>query len=404
MFKIAQQKLAQAAQYLKEADIDLWLIYASEGSDPAVSLMMNLKTVGRTFFLLTKEGRRVALCSSIDALESENSGLFDEVVSYGGDPVAELHRLVEEIAPRKIALNYSKDDNLCDGLTTGRYRYLCKALPEYVERFVSSEPMLQKIRSIKTSEEIATIRKAVEITLEIFDEVFATMKAGMTEYEIGQLFVDGMSRRGVTSALTKDLDMPIVMKERIAHRDPGDAVLQGGDFLIMDFGVDYNGYCSDISRTAYFLKPGETEAPERFRHIFATAHEAISRAFAVAKPGVEGRMVDKAARDYIVSCGFPEITHATGQQIGRFEHDGGMMFAPEWKRYGDAPYGIIQPNMLFTLEPTILMPEGDYSVLCEEDICITETGAEFISKRQMELVLIPPRDLSPSGNQQRRNA
>ena len=58
MAKIAEQKLAQAAEYLRQADIDLWLIYASEGSDPAVSLLTGLKTVGRTFFLLTWSSRR----------------------------------------------------------------------------------------------------------------------------------------------------------------------------------------------------------------------------------------------------------------------------------------------------------------------------------------------------------
>ena len=81
MTKIAEQKLAQAAQYLRQADIDLWLIYASEGSDPAVSLLTGLKTVGRTFFLLTKEGDRYVLCPGIDALESQNSGLFHEVAA-----------------------------------------------------------------------------------------------------------------------------------------------------------------------------------------------------------------------------------------------------------------------------------------------------------------------------------
>lgn len=389
MAKIAEQKLAQAAEYLRQADIDLWLIYASEDSDPAVSLLTGLKTVGKTFFLLTKEGARYAMCSTIDALESENSGLFDEVIRYATDPGKPLYELVDRIAPRSIALNYSVEDNLCDGLTTGRYRYLKRILGDYADKCCSSEPILQRIRSIKTSEELAAVRKAVEMTLEIYDEVFSQLRPGLTEYQIGQMFVEGMSRRGVTAAATKDLSMPIVMKERIAHRDPGDAVLQPGDFLIMDFGIDYMGYCSDISRTAYFLKPGETDAPERFRMLFDAAYHAISEAFAVAKPGVKGYEVDQAARSYLVSRGLPEITHATGHQIGRAEHDGGMMFAPKWKRYGDAPYGTVEKDMLFTLEPTILLEEGDFSVLCEEDIHITETGAEFISKRQTSLVLIP---------------
>lgn len=388
MAKIAEQKLAQAAEYLRQENIDLWLIYASEGSDPAVSLLTGLKTVGRTFFLFTKEGKRYALCTTIDALESKNSGLFDEVFTYPQDPKERLNELLDMIAPHTIALNYSEEDNLCDGLTTGRYRYLSRILSKYVDSFQSSEKILQRIRSIKTSEEIAAVRKAVEITEEIYQEVFAQLRPGLTEYEIGQMFVDGMSRHGVIAAATKDMSMPIVMKEKISHRDPGNAVVQPGDFLIMDFGVDYMGYCSDISRTAYFLKPGETEAPERFRMIFESAHNAISAAFSVAKPGAKGYEVDAAARSYLVSRGLPEITHATGHQIGRQEHDGGTMLAPKWNRYGKAPYGVLEKDMLFTLEPTVLMGDGDYSVLCEEDIHITEDGAEFISHRQESLVLI----------------
>ena len=157
MAKIAEQKLAQAAEYLRQADIDLWLIYASEGSDPAVSLLTGLKTVGRTFFLLTKEGERYVLCPGIDALESQNSGLFHKVISYPTDPAEPLTALVDRLNPRSIALNYSVEDNLCDGLTTGRYRYLARVLARYADRFCSSEPLLQKIRSIKTSEEIAYV-------------------------------------------------------------------------------------------------------------------------------------------------------------------------------------------------------------------------------------------------------
>lgn len=171
------------------------------------------------------------------------------------------------------------DDNLCDGLTVGRYRWLKKNLGlEICEKFVSSEKILQKIRSIKTPKEIDTIREAIRITQEIYDVVFSKLKVGMTEYQVGEIFLEEMSRRGVVEAGSKELVMPIVMKERIAHRAPGNAVLQKGDFLIMDFGIDFQGYCSDIARTVYFLKDGETKAPKAIQEKFDAAHEAITRA------------------------------------------------------------------------------------------------------------------------------
>ena len=368
--------------------IHLWLIFASEGSDPAVKLLTGLKTVGRTAFLITKENKKYAVCSIIDAQESEESGLFDQVYKYQNNLPEVLKQLIEKLNPNKIAINYSVDDNLCDGLTVGRYRWLKKNIGlEICKKFVSSEKILQKIRSIKTPKEIDTIREAIRITQEIYDVVFSKLKVGMTEYQVGEIFLEEMSRRGVVEAGSKELVMPIVMKERIAHRAPGNAVLQKGDFLIMDFGIDFQGYCSDIARTVYFLKDGETKAPKAIQEKFDAAHEAITRASQAIHPGVIGYEVDQVAREYLLSVGMPEITHATGHQLGQFEHDGGAMFAPRWERYGNAPYGMIEENMVLTLEPTILN-DNDYSILCEEDILVTKTGAEFLSKRQDELILI----------------
>lgn len=388
MSEVNKQKLQQASEYLRDNNIDLWLIFASEGSDPAVKLLTGLKTVGRTAFLITKENKKYAVCSIIDAQESEESDLFDQVYKYQNNLPEVLKQLIEKLNPNKIAINYSVDDNLCDGLTVGRYRWLKKNLGlEICEKFVSSEKILQKIRSIKTPTEIDTIREAIRITQEIYDVVFSKLKVGMTEYQVGEIFLEEMSRRGVVEAGSKELVMPIVMKERIAHRAPGNAVLQKGDFLIMDFGIDFQGYCSDIARTVYFLKDGETKAPKAIQEKFDAAHEAITRASQAIHPGVIGYEVDQVAREYLLSVGMPEITHATGHQLGQFEHDGGAMFAPRWERYGNAPYGMIEENMVLTLEPTILN-DNDYSILCEEDILVTKTGAEFLSKRQDELILI----------------
>ena len=388
MSEVNKQKLQQASEYLRDNNIDLWLIFASEGSDPAVKLLTGLKTVGRTAFLITKENKKYAVCSIIDAQESEESGLFDQVYKYQNNLPEVLKQLIEQLNPNKIAINYSVDDNLCDGLTMGRYRWLKKNLGlEICKKFVSSEKILQKIRSIKTPKEIDTIREAIRITQEIYDVVFSKLKVGMTEYQAGEIFLEEMSRRGVVEAGSKELVMPIVMKERIAHRAPGNAVLQKGDFLIMDFGIDFQGSCSDIARTVYFLKDGETKAPKAIQEKFDAAHEAITRASQAIHPGVIGYEVDQVAREYLLSVGMPEITHATGHQLGQFEHDGGAMFAPRWERYGNAPYGMIEENMVLTLEPTILN-DNDYSILCEEDILVTKTGAEFLSKRQDELILI----------------
>ncbi|GHU79896.1 peptidase M24 [Clostridia bacterium] len=389
MNQIAEQKLSQAARYLGENGIDLWLIYASEGSDPAVALLTGLKTIGRTFFFIGGDGKNRVLASVIDAQSYEESGLFDEVIQYSGDPAAQLRVELEKLPHDKIAIDFSTGDHLCDGLTTGRYRWLARTLgSEYEARFVSSEPMLSRIRAIKMPEEIAAMRRAIAIQDDIYAEVFAAIHPGMTEYQVGELFIKAMNSRGVVMSFTRDMSMPIIMKERISHRAPGEAVLTPGDYLIIDFGVLAEGYSSDFSRTLYMLKPGETKAPARFEEIFRATHGAITKAFEAARPGVEGWTVDMAAREHLRSRGMPELTHSTGHQIGTYAHDGGTMFAPKWEVYGKAPYGIIEEGMVLSLEPTVFL-EDEYCALTEEEILITKDGAEFLTTRQNDIILIP---------------
>ncbi|MGG4498539.1 M24 family metallopeptidase [Brevibacillus reuszeri] len=386
---INQQKMEQAVQYLQDGDIDLWLILTSEGSDPCLPLVTGVKSVGPAAFIIGKDGQKYAMCSSIDAQDIEESGLFDQVLKYSTELGQTLQALVGQLQPKTIALNYSRKENLADGLTTGRYRWLCDVLKDcFIGQFVSSESFLEKLRSIKTALEVERIQQAIFITQDIYEEVFAQLKVGLSEIEIGQLFVRAMEKREVVNGVDRTLSMPIVMKERIAHRPPGEAIVEPGDLVIMDFSVDYEGYVSDIARTVYFLKPGEIKAPAHIQAAFEAAHAAITEAGNTLKPGVQGFEVDLVARNLLLDRGMPEITHATGHQIGRDVHDGGALLGPRWERYGNAPYGVIEAGMVFTLEPTIL-PEDGPTFIVEENVLVTETGIEYLTVRQDELILIP---------------
>ncbi len=388
MTQLYDEKLTQAAAYLKDAGIDCWLIYSSEGSDPCLPLVTGLRTVGKTFFVITKDNERFAIASVIDAQASENSGLFNEVIKYRTEPEVALNELLDRFNPQKIAINFSSSDNLCDGLTAGRYRWLCAVLGQRSDCLISSESFLKRLRSIKSPLELEYIKKAIQITEDIYAEVFAQTHSGMTESEIGELFIAGMKKRGVVNGITRKPTMPIIMKERIAHREPGDAVIEPGDFIIFDYSVDFNGYVSDIARTAYVLRDGETEAPEEFKFRFKAAYDAITLVAEGIRPGMLGHEADALARNHYKALGLPDITHSVGHQIGRECHDGGTILAPQWERYGDAPFGLIEAGNLFTIEPTILFFDGGYSVLTEENILVTENGGQFLSNRQTELILL----------------
>ncbi len=388
-YSVNFEKMEQAVQYLNQQDIDLWLIVTSEGSDPCLNLVTGVKTVGPGAFVLTRTGEKLALCSSIDAQDIEESGLFQEVIKYTTSLAEPLKNVVRRFQPKKIALNYSEDEHLADGLTVGRFRWLKETLEEdFTGDFVSSQPFLCRLRSIKTDREVDTIYRAIRLTHKIYDSIISKLKVGLSEKQVGQLFVDEMERHHVVNGIDRALSMPIVLKERIAHRSPSDAVIEPGDLLIMDFSIDIDGYVSDIARTVYFLKNGEKEAPSHVNRAFATIYEAITKAAEGLKPGVTGHQVDAIARTHLTANGYPEITHATGHQIGRDVHDGGVLLGPKWARYGSSPYGQVEEGMVFTLEPTLFTDQG-LQFIVEENVLVTQDGAEFLTERQKELILIP---------------
>ncbi|WP_058300725.1 M24 family metallopeptidase [Gorillibacterium timonense] len=386
-YSVNREKMEQASKALSDRGIALWLILTSEGSDPCLPLVTGVRTVGPGAFLILASGERYAVCSSIDAQDIEESGLFHEVVKYTNNLDEALRALVLKLAPSHIALNYSKDEHLCDGLTLGRYRWLLEVLKEYDGEFVSSESFLTELRSIKTPEEIRRVKKAIDVTLDIYDAVFEKLKVGMTEKQAGELFLVEMQERGVVNGLDRTLSMPMVLKENIAHRQPSDRVIEPGDLVIFDYSIDYEGYVSDIARTVYFLKADEEDAPEDAKYAFQAAFDAISAAQRALKPGAVGHEVDAVARQFLLDRGMPEISHATGHQIGRETHDGGTLLGPRWDRYGRSPYGTVEEHMIFTLEPTILPGKPPY-ILLEENLVVTSDGSEYLSTRQESLVLI----------------
>ncbi|MFD1031700.1 M24 family metallopeptidase [Metaplanococcus flavidus] len=389
MYETQKEKMNQAIRYLNEEKIDAWIIYTSEGSDPCLPLVTGVKTVGPGAFLFHKSGNKVAITSSIDAQDARESKLFDQVLTYNNGLAEELSKVISEWNPKTIALNKSRYEHLADGLTAGRMLWLKSTLKDVFEgEYVSAAPFLNKLRSIKTAAEIEKIQTAINITHDIYQEVFHKIHAGMTEKEMGQLFVKAMEERGLVNGIDRTLSMPIVMKDNIAHRGPSDRKVEKGDLVIFDFSVDYEGYVSDIARTVYFLKDGEKYAPEKIQKTFDTIHEAITLTGKQMKPGITGNEIDQVAREHLVKNGYPEIEHATGHQIGQAVHDGGALLGPSWERYGNAPNEPLERGNVFTIEPTVFLRDEGIHFIVEENVVVTDDGIDYLSIRQNELILI----------------
>jgi Xaa-Pro aminopeptidase len=172
----------------------------------------------------------------------------------------------------------------------------------------------------------------------------------------------------------------------IGHVGPGDLCIEPGHLLHIDFGVLHNEYCSDLQRLAYFLAPGESQPPEPVRRGFETIVNAIHTTVAAMKPGMLGKDVDAIARGLVTSAGYPEYKYATGHQIGRLAHDGAGILGPEWERYGATPDFPLEAGQVYAVEPGLAVPGYGYIGL-EENVLVTENGAEFLSRPQVELIL-----------------
>jgi Xaa-Pro dipeptidase len=390
-YRVAYEKLGAAARLLSEKRMDCWLILNREASDPSLPLLIGTTSIHEAAVVIRPDGKHMILTSASDTGNFENTGLFSEIITYGQNFDEALAELIGGLNPSKMALNFSKTDHLCDGLTLGQYMMLERALGKDKLRAieVSSEEVLREIRSVKTSSELERIQKAIDYTIEIYDEVFGQIKCGMTEKEIGNCFVESMKKRGVCNGIEHPFDPPIVciVRAGLAHRKPGSTAVIPGDIVIVDLSVKYRDYCSDIARTAYFLKPGETHAPADVQRAFDTAVGAISASIDFIAAGKRGWEVDAVGRRHIEAGGYPTIRHSVGHQIGRKVHDGGTRLGPR-KNKPDVE-GTIKVGEVYAIEPTVIQDGGLPCMLVEENVVITVEGSKLLSKRQLELVTIP---------------
>jgi len=391
-----REKINQAYGILKEENIDCWLTFVRESSvihDPVIDLVVGPDVTWHSAFILTSNKESIAIVGSLDKANQEDHGNFDTIIGYVQSIEEDLINTLNKINPNKIALNFSLNSPTSDGLTFGLYQQLMKYFEEtpYASLIVSSEPIINKLRGRKSQSEIERVKNSINLTLELFDRVGNFIKAGKTEQEVAKFLIDQVEKEGVELAWDQE-HCPAVFTgpdTAGAHAGPTNREVKHGHVLNIDFGVKIDDYCSDLQRSWYILKPGETEAPEDVKHGFKTIEDSISKSAAALKPGVTGKDIDTIARNHIVDQGYEEYPHALGHQIGRVAHDGGGLLAPKWERYGTLPDQVIEENQLYTIEPRL--PIKDYGIATvEEIVVIKKDGCEFLSPRQKEIYLIQP--------------
>jgi Xaa-Pro aminopeptidase len=238
------------------------------------------------------------------------------------------------------------------------------------------------VRAVKTPAEIERIRRACEVTARIFEDVTGMVRPGLSEWDVADLIRERMQSYQVEPAWEAAICPSVTgSKSPRGHAAPTATRIERGEVMAIDFGVRYEGYISDLQRSWYFRRPGESQAPVEVQRQFDAVRNAISLAEAELRPGVTGVEVDTPARELIERRGY-RFTHALGHQIGRTVHDGGLLLGPNNARYADRSGGAVAAGMVFTLEPVI----GQIGL--EENVVVTETGCEYLVAPQRDLYLI----------------
>jgi len=391
---MVKEKIAQALEILKEEKIDCWLTFVRESGtipDPAMELIAGTGVTWQSAFILTSKGDTIAIVGSLDKANQEDHGYYQTVTGYVQSIEADLTETLKKLNPDKIAVNYSVNSSAADGLTYGMYLQLKKYLDKInmTGRLVSSEPVLNKLRGRKSATEIARVKASIGQTLEMFDRVTGFIRPGKTERQIAGFLLDLVSKAGVDLAWDPD-HCPAVFTgpdTAGAHAGPTDREVKPGHVLNIDFGIRKDAYCSDLQRSWYVRRPGETAAPPEVVRGFRVIFDSISLAAAGIKPGVKGHEIDGIARSHITDNGYSEYPHALGHQIGRSAHDGGGLLAPRWERYGTLPDQPVEKDQLYTLEPRLTI--GNYGIATvEEIIVVTPDGCDFLSARQTGIYLV----------------
>jgi Xaa-Pro dipeptidase len=224
---------------------------------------------------------------------------------------------------------------------------------------VSAAPLLGPMRMVKTPEEIAAIRRAIEIAVSRFRKAFAALKPGAVEAEISHLFGgENVVQFGPSSALP--------------HGASTGRALARGEAVLIDAWDRPEGYYYDITRSTFFGAP-----TDEYRKIWSVVLEAQSAAIDKAAPGIACSEVDAAARRVIDRAGYGDyFTHRLGHGLGIDVHEPPYMVGHDQTE--------LEPGMVFTSEPGVYIL-GKFGVRIEDDVLVTERGAESLSPRVSRL-------------------
>ena len=315
--------------------------------------------------VVTREGAYYFTDSRyIEAAEKNLKGFTVRMTHPGSSEIERINEVIGEHTIKK--LGFEEND-----MTYGDYLRYNEALHAVL---VPMQAKIDAFRATKEPWEIELMRKAQAITDQTFSELCKIIQAGMTEKELEAELLYRLYKHGAEGP---SFD-PIVVSgpnTSLPHGVPGERKLEFGDFITMDFGCIYGGYCSDMTRTVAL-----GFVSEEMDKVYKTVLKAQLAGIAATKAGVAGRDIDGAARKIIADAGYGDyFGHGYGHSLGILIHE-----APNANTRNNQP---MPAGAVVSAEPGIYLP-GKFGVRIEDVTVITETGCEVLTKSPKKLIIL----------------
>lgn len=353
--------LKKIAAKLPEYGLDAMVITSEPGEFYAIGMR------GEGLVLVTREGSYYSTDSRyIEVVTANLTDCSIAMVENGHSH----HKIAAERMLEKGLVKVGFEE---DYLSVAEFNKMKKAFPASVE-LIPANQLVSDLRAQKDEDELDAMRKSQEITDKAFDAILKDIHVGMTEQEIAAKLVYYMLSFGAQNISFE----PIVASGAngsMPHAIPSDKKIQEGEFLTMDFGSLYKGYCSDMTRTVAIGEP-----TEEMRKVYETVKEAQLKCISMARAGVIGAEVHNAAEEVLEKNGFGgKMGHGLGHSLGIEIHEN-----PGFRKLNKEPMPL---HAAVSVEPGIYLP-GQFGVRIEDVVILTEEGCEVLTKSPKDLIVI----------------
>lgn len=354
---MSDTRLAAAVKATESIDADALLVFG------AVNIRYLSGFTGSDGALVLSAGESFFLCDSRYTLQARNEASLCKVVEYKSK-LEGIKQLLLEKRCRRVAFD-------AEQVPVSFFNLLTEALPDVV--FVALADQLDQIRAVKSPDEIDRIAFSAALASSAFEELLPLVVPGVSERSLALELEILMKRKGADE---KAFEFIVASGERgaLPHGRPTERLLKSGEMVTFDFGLSCCGYNSDETVT---VAVGGVQG--RLAEVYEVVKKAHDLAIAAVRPGIECKVLDSIARDYIGECGFGEyFGHGLGHGVGLEIH--------EKPTVSSRSSQLLEAGMIITIEPGIYLP-GLGGVRIEDLLQVTADGCRLLSKVSKELIV-----------------